>query len=138
MIEHNVQPVSDSFDQDYGQSTNHLSVQDHHNVFPQHHDITSLTHHHGLNSYDSSNDFLNYQDPLKHAYKHQFQPLTLDIGNTHFVNPHHVNGYIRNDGTYVEGYYRDGDGNTAINRPVEAGGGYFSGNPDGNPFNNLK
>ncbi|PGZ93527.1 hypothetical protein COE51_23755 [Bacillus pseudomycoides] len=138
MSEHNMQQVSDSFDHDFGQSNNHLVVPDHHNVHTNHQDVTSLSlsDHHGLGTYDSSNDFLDYQDPLKHAYKHQFQPLTLD--NTHFVNPHHVNGYFRNDGTYVNGYFRDGDGNTAIDHPAELGGGYISSNPDGNPFNNLK
>jgi hypothetical protein len=138
MSEYNQQHVSNSFDHDFGQSNNHLVVHDHHNANIHHHEITSLSHHHGLGTYDSSNDFLDFQDPLKHAYKHQFQPLTLDLGNTHFVNPHHVNGYFRNDGTYVEGYFRDGDGNTAIDRPAEQGGGYISSNPDGNPFNNLK
>lgn len=127
MSEHNLQQVSDSFDHDFGQSNNHLVVPDHHNI---------LNDHHGLGTYDNSNDFLDYQDPLKHAYKHQFQPLTMD--NIHFVNPHHVDGYFRNDGTYVNGYFRDGDGNTAIDHPAEQGGGYIRSNPDGNPFNNLK
>lgn len=132
MSEHNLLPISDSFDYDFGQNDHSLTNYD------QQHDVTTLLDNHGYNTYDSSNDFLDYQDPLKHAYKHQFQPLTLDLGNTHFVNPHHVNGYFRNDGTYVEGYFRDGDGNSAVDRTVEAGGGYIRSNPDGNPFNNLR
>lgn len=47
----------------------------------------------------------------------------------HFVNPHEVSSYVRSDGTYVEGYIRDGDGDTSINRTVEQGGGYLQGNP---------
>jgi hypothetical protein len=37
----------------------------------------------------------------------------------------------------VEGYWRDGDGNTTVDRSVEQGGGYERSNPDGNPTNNL-
>lgn len=55
----------------------------------------------------------------------------------HFVNPHYVEGYTREDGTYVEGYWRDGDGNTDIDLDVHHGGGYQQTNPDDNPFNNL-
>lgn len=57
--------------------------------------------------------------------------------NIHFVHPHMVNSYIRADGTLIHGYWRDGDGNAFINRTEHHGGGYFSSNPDGNPFNNL-
>jgi hypothetical protein len=135
MSEFNLAPVSDSFDHDFGQS-NELVVHDTHHDVGNLHD--SLVGQNGISTYDGSNDFMDYQDPLKHAYKHQFQPLIMDLSNTHFVNPHHVDGYFRNDGTYVEGYYRDGDGNPAIDRPVEQGGGYIRSNPDGNPFNNLK
>ncbi|MDW0116251.1 DUF3892 domain-containing protein [Sporosarcina thermotolerans] len=60
-----------------------------------------------------------------------------DIVNSHFVNPHDVSGYTRGDGTVVEGYYRDGDGNTDINLSKEDGGGYIRTNPDGDPSNNL-
>jgi tryptophan-rich sensory protein len=58
--------------------------------------------------------------------------------STTFVDPHYVSGYEREDGTYVDGYWRDGDGDTSINRTVEEGGGYWRSNPDGNPHNNLK
>lgn len=59
---------------------------------------------------------------------------THHIGNTdnhdiHFVQPHHVDGYVRHDGTEVHGYWRDGDGNTAIDHTVNQGGGYFTHDP---------
>lgn len=43
----------------------------------------------------------------------------------HYVSPHMVRDYQRRDGTFVAGYWRDGDGNTDINR----GYGYFRRNP---------
>ncbi|RDU37077.1 hypothetical protein DRW41_10350 [Neobacillus piezotolerans] len=133
--------LSNSFDHDFGQQ-NELTTNNHHDHGGHHdhlgHHNDHLGHHSHINGNNfSDHGFLDYQDPLKHAYKHQFQPLNLDLGNIHFVKPHHVDGYFRSDGTYVEGYYRDGDGNTAINRPLEAGGGYLRSDPDGNPFNNL-
>ena len=57
--------------------------------------------------------------------------------DTHFVNPHEVSGYTKKDGTVVEGYYRDGDGNPSTHLSREDGGGYIRSNPDGNPSNNL-
>jgi hypothetical protein len=56
----------------------------------------------------------------------------------HHVEAHWVEGYVKADGTVVEGYWRDGDGNPATNLSSEQGGGYIRSNPDGNPFNNLK
>lgn len=44
---------------------------------------------------------------------------------TEFVDPHYVRGYYRADGTYVEGYWRDGDGDTSIDLSKEEGGGYI-------------
>ncbi|MFH5186282.1 hypothetical protein ACHHV8_28660 [Paenibacillus sp. TAB 01] len=40
-------------------------------------------------------------------------------------------------GTFVEGYWRDGDGDTSHDRTLEEGGGYEQSNPDGDPANNL-
>ncbi|WP_143083023.1 hypothetical protein [Salibacterium qingdaonense] len=57
--------------------------------------------------------------------------------NLHAVDPHEVSGYETEDGTMVEGYYRDGDGNTDINLSKEDGGGYLRSNPDGDPSHNL-
>jgi hypothetical protein len=65
-------------------------------------------------------------------------PIDSSESSTTFVDPHFVNGYEREDGTYVDGYWRDGDGDTSINRTIEKGGGYWRSNPDGNPHNNLK
>ncbi|MEC2071415.1 hypothetical protein [Alkalihalophilus marmarensis] len=61
---------------------------------------------------------------------------SIDPG-THNVDPHYVNGYERADGTVVEGYWRDGDGDTSVNLSKEDGGGYERSNPDGDPTNNL-
>ncbi|NIK78825.1 hypothetical protein FHS15_003971 [Paenibacillus castaneae] len=55
----------------------------------------------------------------------------------HFVNPHYVESYYREDGTYVEGYWRDGDGDTSVDLQVEDGGGYMQTNPDDDLTNNL-
>lgn len=52
---------------------------------------------------------------------------SIENPNTHHVNPHYVEGYTRADGTYVEGYFRDGDGNTSIDNP---NGGYEQHNPN--------
>jgi hypothetical protein len=57
--------------------------------------------------------------------------------DTHFVNPHEVSGYTKQDGTVVDGYYRDGDGDASTQLSKEDGGGYIRSNPDGNPSNNL-
>lgn len=47
----------------------------------------------------------------------------------HYVHPHHVSAYTRSDGTPVAGYWRDGDGDTGINRSL----GYFARNPNASP-----
>lgn len=62
-------------------------------------------------------------------------PTSVDI---HSVDPHSVNDYVRADGTHVEGYWRDGDGDTSVNLDKEHGGGYSQSNPDGILSNNLK
>lgn len=64
---------------------------------------------------------LHYNDPLLHVNSLQMEPLQL-----HHVNPHYVEGYVRSDGTVVNGYFRDGDGD-----------GYLRSNPDGIKENNL-
>lgn len=48
-------------------------------------------------------------------------------GKIHYVNPHWVSSYRRSDGTQVAGYWRDGDGDTGINRST----GYWAHNPFG-------
>lgn len=56
----------------------------------------------------------------------------------HFVDPHEVDGYYREDGTFIDRYYRDGDGDTTVNQSKADGGGYYQSNPDGDLTNNLK
>lgn len=77
----------------------------------------SFFHHH---------DIFNYDDPLKHAHRFEFQPLHLDMKDMHFVKPHYVQPTVTIDGELRQGYYRDGDGNTSIDNPF---GGYWQGNP---------
>ena len=48
----------------------------------------------------------------------------------HYVHPYNVSSYRRSDGTFVKGYYRDGDGNTKVDRKF----GYFAKNPNAIPF----
>lgn len=56
----------------------------------------------------------------------QFTTLTP----AHYVHPHHVSAYTRSDGTSVAGYWRDGDGDTGINRSF----GYYARNPGAMPL----
>ena len=58
--------------------------------------------------------------------------------NIHSVDPHYVSDYTRADGTQVDGYWRDGDGNTSVNLDKEHGGVYLQSNPDELLSNNLK
>lgn len=85
---------------------------------------------------DNVLDVLNFSDPLKYAHTIKFP--SFEMNNIHFVKPHFVDGYIKTDGTIVNGYFRDGDGNSFTNLQEEQVGGYFRSNPDGNLFNNLK
>lgn len=62
-----------------------------------------------------------HSDPLALADK--FQMKSFDL---HHVQPHIVDSYMRNDGTVVESYLRDGEGN-----------GYLRSNPDETITNNL-
>lgn len=61
--------------------------------------------------------------------------MSVDL---HSVDPHYVNDYVREDGTHVEGFWRDGDGNTGVNLDKSHGGGYNQSNPDTIVSNNLK
>lgn len=117
------QSVSETFDMDNYQP-NYLEG----NLFKQPITVTeAYTAHHPI---DGQTIYMEYQDPLKHVHKMQFQPCNIHMENSHFVKPHSVDGYFRQDGTYVEGYYRDGDGDTSVNRPLEAAGGYTRTNPE--------
>lgn len=90
------------------------------------------------NNVVNGQDIFSYSDPLKYSNQVEFKPLNINVGNTHFVESHYVDPYIRQDGTLIDGYYRDGDGNPDIDTPKNQGGGYLRSNPDGNPLNNLK
>lgn len=56
--------------------------------------------------------------------------------DTHAVDPHYVQDYYQTDGTHVEGYWRDGDSDTAHDLTAEEGGGYLQSNPDGDVSHN--
>jgi hypothetical protein len=49
----------------------------------------------------------------------------LDDGADEFVSPHWVSSYTRGDGTSVDGYWRDGDGDTTIDLGIDNGGGFM-------------
>ena len=54
----------------------------------------------------------------------------ITLTPAHYVHPHNVSAYMRKDGTAVAGYWRDGDGNTTVNRAT----GYFARNPNAVPL----
>lgn len=76
-------------------------------------------------------------NPFTSANPEVTNTANVDYAGDHFVEPHSVSGYHRHDGTHVEGYWRDGDGNTNIDATVEDGGGYIQTNPDGILENNF-
>jgi len=49
--------------------------------------------------------------------------------DVYWVEPHWVNSYQTADGTYVDGYWRDGDGDTSVNLGTHQGGGYLRSSP---------
>lgn len=57
--------------------------------------------------------------------------------NTHHVDPHYVSEYTTASGNHVDGYWRDGDGDTSMNLSKEDGGGYMQTNPDEIITNNF-
>ena len=60
-----------------------------------------------------------------HTQLIQFTTITP----AHYVRPHEVRPYRRKDGTFVSGCWRDGDGDSTINRNT----GYFARNPNAIP-----
>jgi hypothetical protein len=74
------------------------------------------------------------QNPFQHSNE---LPGNDPSANIHHVDPHYVQDHIRSDGTHVDGYWRDGDGNTHHDLTVDEGGGYIQSNPDGIISNNL-
>lgn len=111
--------VAQAFDQDHTSSAHSTVYHPDATAFHPHHS-NLFTHH----------DVYQFDDPLKHVQSYNFKPLMLQMDNIHFVHPHDVQGYVKKDGTVVNGYYRDGDGDTSVNRNVSQGGGYYQSNPD--------
>ncbi|MBE9236871.1 hypothetical protein IQ227_12765 [Anabaena aphanizomenioides LEGE 00250] len=72
----------------------------------------------------SEMDVVLYEDVSEVNALEEVSNFTNDVD---YVQPHWVSGYERN-GTYIEGYWRDGDGNTSENLTSEQGGGYFRSN----------
>lgn len=62
------------------------------------------------------------------TFSHQGKQFTT-ITPAHYVRPHEVRPYRRKDGTFVSGCWRDGDGDSTINRDT----GYFARNPNAIP-----
>ncbi|MBU3102312.1 hypothetical protein KPL44_24035 [Clostridium sp. DSM 17811] len=51
------------------------------------------------------------------------------ITDTHFTDPHFVEDYVKDDGTFVHGYWRDGDGDTHHDLDKLEDGGYYTHDP---------
>jgi hypothetical protein len=49
--------------------------------------------------------------------------------DVHWVEPHLVKGYYTSEGTYIQDYWRDGDGNISVSLSSDQGGGYLRHNP---------
>lgn len=121
--------ISNVFDQDHSSYSTHQGGDNH---------IVTMGELSTMTVENVGQSIHHYSDPLKYANNLEFKPLNLTNDHTHFVKPHYVDPYIRKDGTLVEGYFRDGDGNPNIDTPLGQGGGYWRSNPDGSTFNNLK
>lgn len=74
---------------------------------------------------DVDGEVIADSDPAPTTVEHT-DSGSIDNPNTHHVTPHYVEGYYRADGIYVDGYFRDGDGDTSLNTT----GGYEQHNPD--------
>lgn len=51
----------------------------------------------------------------------------IDESDFHFVKPHYVESHMRGD-DFIEGYWRDGDGDTDVDLTESQGGGYIRSN----------
>lgn len=67
----------------------------------------------------------SFQPYAINTFSHKGKEFTT-LTPVHYVSPHPVRPYRRKDGTFVAGCWRDGDGNTDINRST----GYFARNPN--------
>lgn len=54
------------------------------------------------------------------------EPLNSNSGGGEtFVTPHWVESYINKAGDVIDGFWRDGDGDTSVDLTEDEGGGYF-------------
>lgn len=65
-----------------------------------------------------------FQPYAINTFSHRGRKFT-EITPAHYVHPHEVSSYRRKDGTFVRGYWRDGDGDNSVDRAS----GYFVRNP---------
>jgi hypothetical protein len=70
----------------------------------------------------------SYQPFAINTFSHNGRSFAT-LTPAHYVRPHQVSSYTRHDGTFVEGFWRDGDGDTSVNRAT----GYFARNPNAIP-----
>lgn len=70
-----------------------------------------------------------FQPYARNTFSGRGKQFTI-LTPVHYVHPHYVSAYTRSDGTSVAGYWRDGDGNTSIDRSF----GYYARNPNAIPL----
>lgn len=70
----------------------------------------------------------SFQPYAVNTFSRKGKQFTI-VTPAHYVSPHNVQPYRRKDGTFVSGFWRDGDGNTDINRST----GYYARNPNAIP-----
>lgn len=66
-----------------------------------------------------------YQPYAINTFSHNGKQFTT-LKPAHYVSAHSVKPYYRQDGTFVSGYWRDGDKNKLINTHTK----YIRGNPN--------
>lgn len=67
----------------------------------------------------------NYNNAMNANTNNNNNNVNNDNNGQTFVDPHHVDGYTKADGTYVRDYWRDGNGDSNIDLTKEQGGGYY-------------
>jgi hypothetical protein len=98
-------------------------------VFKNYLDPNITKNYKGANNmiFDSLIDLYTFKEAhlLPERIDTDFDSLT----DSHFTDPHWVNDYVKDDGTFVHGYWRDGDGDTSHNHDKLHGGGYYAHDP---------
>lgn len=70
--------------------------------------------------------FFNNIESAIDSFDDADQPLNSGSGGgENFVTPHWVDSYINKAGDVIEGFWRDGDGDTSVDLTEDEGGGYF-------------